>query len=100
MSSTGKIRRDIQEIVHDEMIMKDRIAKILQEGPLTIPELSEGMGYPSHEVTIWLFAMWRYGEVKVVGRPDVDGYFQYELSKSQKRQYELSKSQKRQDEGA
>ncbi len=27
MSSTGKIRRDILEIVHDEMIMKDRIAE-------------------------------------------------------------------------
>ena len=33
MSSTGKIQRDIREVVHDEMIMKDRIAKILKEGP-------------------------------------------------------------------
>ncbi len=30
MSSTGKIRRDMLEIIHDEMIMKDRIAKILR----------------------------------------------------------------------
>jgi hypothetical protein len=83
MSSTGKIRRDIREIVHDEMIMKDRIAKLLKEGPQTIPELAEAMGYPSHEVTIWLFAMRRYGEVEVVGKPDVDGYFQYALVKRQ-----------------
>jgi hypothetical protein len=88
MSSTGMIRRDIQEIVHDEMIMKDRIAKILKDGPQTIPELAEAMGYPSHEVTIWLFAMLRYSEVEVVGKPDVDGYFKYELAKSQKRQDE------------
>jgi hypothetical protein len=88
MSSPGKIRRDIQEIVHDEMIMKDRIAKILKDGPQTIPEIAEAMGHPSHEVTIWLFAMRRYGEVEAVGKPDVDGYFKYELAKSQKRQDE------------
>jgi hypothetical protein len=79
MSSTKKIRRDIHEIVHDEMIMKDRIAKLLQDGPRTIPELAEAMGYPSHEVTIWLFAMRRYGDVEVIGKPDVDGYFKYGL---------------------
>jgi hypothetical protein len=83
MRSTGKIQRDIGEIVHDEMIMKDRIAKILEDGPRTIPALAEAMGYPSHEVTIWLFAMRRYGEVEVVGRPDVDGYFKYALAKRQ-----------------
>ncbi len=88
MINTGKIRRDIREIVHDEMIMKDRIAKILMDGPQTIPEIAEAMGYPSHEVTVWLFAMWRYGDVAVVGKPDVDGYFQYKLAKSQKRQDE------------
>ena len=88
MSSPVKIRRGISEIVHDEMIMKDRIAKILKGGPQTIPEIAEAMGYPSHEVTIWLFAMRRYGEVEVVGKPDVDGYFQYGLTKGQKRQDE------------
>jgi hypothetical protein len=82
MSSAGKIRRDIGEIVHDEMIMKDRIAEILKDGPQTIPEIAETMGYPSHEVTIWLFAMRRYGEIEVVGKPDVDGYFKYKLVKT------------------
>jgi hypothetical protein len=83
MSSAGKILRDIREIVHDEMIMKDRIAKILKDDPQTIPELAKALGYPSHEVTIWLFAMRRYGEVEVVGKPDVDGYFKYVLVKRQ-----------------
>jgi hypothetical protein len=77
--STLRIRRGIWEIVHDEMIMKDRIAQILKDGPRTIPELAEALEYPSHEVTIWLFAMRRYGEVEVAGKPDVDGYFKYEL---------------------
>ena len=79
MNSTGKRQRDIQEIVHDEMIMKDRIAKILNDGPRTILELAEAIGYPRHEVAVWLFAMRRYDEVEVDGKPDVDGYFKYKL---------------------
>ncbi len=82
MSSTTPVMRGIDEIVHDEMIMKDRIANLLKDGPQTIPELTEAMGYPSHEVTIWLFAMRRYGQVEVIGRPDVDGYFKYQLVKT------------------
>jgi hypothetical protein len=81
MSSTRTIPRGTDEIVHDEMIMKDRIAKLLKDGLQTIPEMAEAMGYPSHEVTIWLFAMRRYGAVEVVGRPNVDGYFKYQLVK-------------------
>jgi hypothetical protein len=79
MNGGVTIRRDIREIVHDEMIMKDRIAKILEGGSRTIPELAEAMGCPSHEVVIWLFAMRRYGQVEVIGKPDMDGYFKYQL---------------------
>jgi len=81
MSSPGKIQRDMLEIVHDEMIMKDRIAALLEDSPKTIPELAVAMGYPSYEVVIWLFAMRRYSEIEPVGPPDVDGYFKYELVK-------------------
>jgi hypothetical protein len=83
MNGTAKIQRDIREIVHEEMIMKDRIARLLGEGPQTIPALAQAMGYPSHEVTIWLFAMRRYGQVEVIGKPDVDGYFKYKLVKAE-----------------
>ncbi|HUI90305.1 MAG TPA: hypothetical protein VLX61_16420 [Anaerolineales bacterium] len=83
MKSIGETRRDMQEIVHDEMIMRDRIAKLLSAGPQTIPELAGALKYPSHEVTIWLFAMRRYGEIEAVGKPDVDGYFKYALVKQQ-----------------
>ena len=79
MSQIQKIQRQMLEIVQDEMIMKDRIAKLLKEGQKTIPELSAAMGYPSYEVTIWLSAMVRYNEVEAIGRADVDGYFKYEL---------------------
>jgi hypothetical protein len=89
MSNPGNARRGIREIVHYEMIMKDRIAALLEEGPKTIPELAEAMGYPSHEVTIWLFGMRRYNEVEEVGRPDLDGYYTYQLVEKTHREDEL-----------
>ncbi|MEN7974106.1 MAG: hypothetical protein ABFR47_09775, partial [Verrucomicrobiota bacterium] len=55
------------------------IADLLREGPKTIMELSEALGHPTNEVTVWLFGMRRYAEVEEVGRPDLDGYFKYEL---------------------
>ncbi len=80
--TTVTIRRSIAEVVHDEMIMKDRIARLLQDRPRTIPELAEALEYPSNEVVIWLFAMRRYGQAEAVGRPDIDGYFAYQLIKA------------------
>ena len=79
MSHYGKIERGILEIAHDEMIMKDKIKALLMSGPKTILELADELGFPSYEVTVWLFALYRYGEVEEVGRPDIDGYYQYKL---------------------
>ena len=73
--------RDMLDIAQDEMVMRDRIASILAEGPKTIPELAETLGRPSREVMIWLFGMRRYGLIEEIGRADVDGYFRYELAK-------------------
>ena len=82
MSNTQAARlRDMLDLAQDEMIMRDRIAGILEQGPKTIPEIAETLGYPPREVTVWLFGMRRYGMVEEIGRADVDGYFQYELAK-------------------
>lgn len=82
MSNTQTTRlRDMLDIAQDEMIMRDRIAGILEQGPKTIPELAQTLGYSSREVVVWLFGMRRYGLVEEIGRADVDGYFQYELAK-------------------
>jgi hypothetical protein len=82
MSNTQTTRlRDMLDIAQDEMIMRDRIAGILEQGAKTIPELAQIMGYTSREVTVWLFGMRRYGMVEEIGRVDEDGYFQYELKK-------------------
>jgi predicted Rossmann fold nucleotide-binding protein DprA/Smf involved in DNA uptake len=80
MSNSQTKPRDMLDIAQDEMVMRDRIADILEQGPKTIPELAESLGYTTHEVTVWLFGMRRYGLVEEIGRADVDGYFQYELS--------------------
>jgi predicted Rossmann fold nucleotide-binding protein DprA/Smf involved in DNA uptake len=79
MSATVTELRSMLEIAQDEMIMRDRIADILRAEPKTIPEISEIMGYPPREVTVWLFGMRRYGMIEEVGRANVDGYFKYEL---------------------
>lgn len=82
MSNTQTTRlRDMLDIAQDEMVMRDRIADILEESPKTIPEIAEILGFSSREVTVWLFGMRRYGMVEEIGRADVDGYFQYELTK-------------------
>jgi predicted Rossmann fold nucleotide-binding protein DprA/Smf involved in DNA uptake len=73
--------RDMLDIAQDEMVMRDRIAAILEQGPKTIPEMAQSLGYSTHEITVWLFGMRRYGLVEEIGRADVDGYFQYELSR-------------------
>jgi predicted Rossmann fold nucleotide-binding protein DprA/Smf involved in DNA uptake len=82
MSSTlTPILRDMLDIAQDEMVMRDRIADTLKQGPMTIPEIAQAIGYSSREVAIWLFGMRRYGRVEEIGRADEDGYFQYELTK-------------------
>jgi predicted Rossmann fold nucleotide-binding protein DprA/Smf involved in DNA uptake len=72
--------RAMLDIAQDELVMRDRIADLLEQGPKTIPELAESLGYSTREVTVWLFGMRRYGLIEEIGRPDVDGYFQYELT--------------------
>jgi len=82
MSNSHTTRlRDMLDIAQDEMVMRDRIAGVLAQGPMTIPEIAQTLGYSSREVTVWLFGMRRYGMVEEIGRADMDGYFQYELTK-------------------
>ncbi len=83
MSTVKTHMRDMLEIAQDEFIMRDRIRDILKEEPKTILEISEILGNPSREITIWLFGLRRYGEVEEIGRADVDGYFKYEFVEKQ-----------------
>lgn len=72
-------QRDHAEILRDEMVMRDKIAALLTDGPKTIVEIAEALGSPAQETTIWVMAMWRYGYITASGKPDDSGYFSYTL---------------------
>ncbi len=73
-------KRGLAEVMRDEMVMKDKIVDMLREEPKTIPEMAEALGYPSHEVLLWVMALWRYGTVVEVEKKRTEEYFQYKLS--------------------
>ena len=73
----NKQMRNLNETFRDEMIMKDRILKIIKDRPKTIPEIAESLGSPSHEVMYWVMAMWRYGKIIETGKANKEGYFSY-----------------------
>ncbi|HOQ89605.1 MAG TPA: MarR family transcriptional regulator [Candidatus Hydrogenedentes bacterium] len=81
MSGIRRQPRDLAEIMRDEMVMRDRILKLLDNAPRTVPELAEAMGYPAEEVMYWVMAMRRYGLIAETGKPDGDGYFKYTRAK-------------------
>jgi hypothetical protein len=69
--------RDVAEVVRDEMVVRHRIADLVQDGPKTIPELAEALGCPSREVVFWVMAMWRYGMLEPAGNAGEDGHYRY-----------------------
>ena len=76
-----RARRDLGEVLRDEMVMKDRIASLLREGPKTIPEIAEALACPVREVTLWVMAMRRYGSLEELPKPKADDYFRYKLAR-------------------
>jgi len=76
-------RRDMREVMRDEMIMRDRIVALLQEEAKTVSEVAEALGAPTEETMFWMMAMRRYGMLEEVGRPDIDGCFKYEFKEQE-----------------
>ncbi|NLI91526.1 MAG: MarR family transcriptional regulator [Peptococcaceae bacterium] len=68
--------RDVREIIREEMVMRDRILEVLQEGSKTVPEIADAIEYPSPEVMYWVMGMRKYGYVTEDGQTD-EGYFLY-----------------------
>ncbi|MFZ5981134.1 MAG: MarR family transcriptional regulator [Candidatus Zixiibacteriota bacterium] len=73
--------REIAEILRDEMVMKDLILARLNEAPATIPELAADLKCSASEVMYWVMTMWRYGRLEETGKPDENGYYQYQSIK-------------------
>lgn len=68
--------RNVREIIREEMIMRDKILEVLQEGSKTVPEIAEAVGYPSPEVMYWVMGMRKYGHLTEDGEND-EGYYLY-----------------------
>jgi hypothetical protein len=69
--------RDIREIVREEPSMRGRILAALVDGPRTVPEIAEAIGFPTHEVVLWVMGMRRYGWLAEVKGVTDEGYFRY-----------------------
>ena len=83
---TGKANlRNLNEVMRDEMVERDRIATLLRIGPKTLPEIAGALGAPEFEVTKWVMAMRRYGRVRDLPKARADDYYRYELIEEQGR---------------
>lgn len=69
--------RDLREVIREEMLMRDKIVDILKNGPRTVPEIAQVLGYPSYEVMYWLMGMRKYGYVSETGEVTDEGYHKY-----------------------
>lgn len=78
---TDASARPLADVLRDEMVMRDRILAQLRQGPKTIPELAEALGFPSREVTLWVMAMRRYGALEELPKPKADDYFRYGVAR-------------------
>lgn len=71
------VNRDVREIVRDEHIMRRPILRALEGGPLTVPEIAEAIGRPTHEVVFWVMGMRKYGYLAETKETNDDGFYLY-----------------------
>jgi hypothetical protein len=70
--------REVREVIREEAVWRPRILAALAEGPLTVPEIAERIGAPSHEAVFWVMAMRRFGWLAEIKGSEGDGFFRYE----------------------
>jgi len=69
--------RDAREIIREEMLMRDKIVAVLQDGPMTVPEIAQALGRPSYETMYWVMGMRKYG--LLTEAEEEDDYFKYRV---------------------
>ena len=57
------------------------IKETLGEEPKTIPQIAEQLKMPVSEITYFLMAMQKFGEIEVDSLDDMDEYYFYKLKK-------------------
>ena len=71
--------KEIREIMAEEMIMRDKIIKVMQKGPLTILEIAEVINKPTDQVMFWIMGMRKYGFIIETEQITEDDYYKYKL---------------------
>jgi len=78
-------KREVSQAVKDNLKqfikIKKAILDALQEGDLTIEELTKKLNMPKHEVVYYLMSLVKYGFVQTGAVDDMDAYFSYKLKK-------------------
>ena len=72
--------REVREVIREESVWRPRVLAALANGPLTVPEIAEAVGAPTHEVVFWVMGMRRYGWLAEIKGSEDDGYFRYEAT--------------------
>ena len=73
------VNRDVREVIRDEHLMRRPILEALAAGPLTIPEIAEAIGRPTHEVVFWVMGMRKYGYVAEIKEATDEGFYLYQI---------------------
>ena len=80
MSQQNVVVRDTREVVREEMVMREKIVKVIMEGPKTIPEIAEALGCPTYETMYWVMGMRRYNYIAETEEAAEEGYYRYALT--------------------
>jgi hypothetical protein len=76
-------KREIPESVKENLKNFTRIKKsildALKEDEMTVGQLSQKLGIPTHEMLFWVMTLVRYGSVKTGTIDDMDEYFTYKI---------------------
>lgn len=83
---TAKYLRDKQGIspvakenLKNFIKIKKAILNELKEGEFTVPELSDKLTMPKHEVMYYLMSLLKYGVIETARVDDDDEYFYYKI---------------------
>lgn len=78
-------KREVTQAAKDNQKQFSKIKKsildALQEGDLTIEQLTQKLDMPKHEVVYYLMSLIKYGFVQTGTVDDMDEYFSYKLKK-------------------
>ncbi|MCC6496413.1 MAG: MarR family transcriptional regulator [Propionibacteriaceae bacterium] len=77
--------RSVREVIREEPVMHQPILAAVAGGGLTIAEIAERIGHPTHEVVYWVMGMRRYGHLVEDTEADDDGYFHYSATSTEAR---------------